>query len=107
MVNVTNDAWFGDSTGPYQHLHMTRFRAVEQGLPLVRAANTGVSAVVDAYGRMINSIPLNQSGVIDVKLPAKTEPTIYSFIGNWGYIGMLILLVGITLGCVRYRGLQS
>lgn len=69
LLNITNDAWFGTSPGPYQHLAMSRVRAVEQGVPLIRAANTGISAVIDPYGRILKNIPLNQRGIIDTELP--------------------------------------
>ena len=69
MINITNDAWFGDSPGPYQHLAMSRVRAVEQGVPLIRVANTGMSAVIDSYGRVLKRLPLNTRGIIDTALP--------------------------------------
>src|SRR3546814_11356554 len=79
LLNLTNDAWFGDSSGPYQHFASTRIRAVEQGLPLIRAANNGISAVIDSYGRVIKKIILNDRGVIDVELP---EPATGKKIGR-------------------------
>ncbi len=77
LVNVTNDAWFGDSTGPYQHLHQARIRATEEGLPVIRAANTGISAVIDPYGRILASLKLGKTGVIDHDLPAALAVTWY------------------------------
>src|SRR5690606_37283961 len=77
LLNVTNDAWFGASIGPYQHLHQARVRAAEQGLPLVRAANTGMSAVIDGYGRIVASLPLGERGVIDAQLPRVLAPTVF------------------------------
>ncbi len=68
LINVTNDAWFGHSSGPYQHLQMARARAIEQQKPMLRVANTGISAVIDAHGNILEWLPLNTSGVIDVDL---------------------------------------
>jgi len=77
LLNVTNDGWFGNSSGPYQHFQQARVRAIEQGLPLVRAANTGISAVVDPFGRILKELPLGAEGVIDSGLPQRLEPTLY------------------------------
>jgi apolipoprotein N-acyltransferase len=81
LLNLTNDAWFGPTSGPYQHLHQTRIRAIEQGLPVIRAANTGISAIIDAHGRIRAKLPLNQMGVLDHGLPVAIEPTIFT---QWG-----------------------
>jgi apolipoprotein N-acyltransferase len=77
MINVTNDAWFGVSTGPYQHLHQARVRAVEEGLPIMRAANTGVSAVIDPFGRVLAQLDLGKAGVIDHGLPGALPITLF------------------------------
>ena len=91
LLNVTNDAWFGDSAGPRQHLQQARFRAIEQGLPVVRSANTGVSAVIDARGRILDHKPIGVAGVIDAVLPGAAPPTIYSVHGDWA---LVVLMVG-------------
>lgn len=77
LLNLTNDAWFGQSSGPYQHLDSCRFRAIEEGLPLVRAANTGISAVIDPFGRCVASLPLDQAGTLDSPLPRALLKTPY------------------------------
>ena len=82
MAHMTNDAWFGDFAGPRQHLALTQLRAAEQGIPVVRAANTGISAVIDARGRVTDTLPLNRAGFLDVALPAALPPTIYAQTGD-------------------------
>lgn len=88
LLNVTNDGWFGQTTGPYQHFAQARLRAIEEGLPLIRVANTGISAIVDSYGRIIESLPLGVEGVIDGGLPAAAPVT---FFARRGSIVFLIL----------------
>ncbi len=78
IVNLTNDGWFGNSTGPYQHLQQARLRAIEEGLPMVRAANTGISAVIDPSGRIVARLGLGIEGVLDATLPAALPPTLYA-----------------------------
>lgn len=97
LLQVTNDAWFGRRAGPQQHLAQARMRAIEQGLPVVRAANTGISAVIDARGRVVASLALDSHGHIDARLPAALPPTAYSRIGDWPAVLLagLLALVGI------------
>ncbi|MFM9890629.1 MAG: apolipoprotein N-acyltransferase [Rickettsiales bacterium] len=102
LLNVTNDGWYGDSPGPYQHFAMTRMRAIEQGLPLVRAANNGISAIVDPYGRVREYLPLNARGVVDGWLPAALTPTTYSRMGEWPVWGFMLLLWGLSV-CLSRR----
>lgn len=84
ILQVTNDGWFGNLSGPYQHLAQARLRAVEQGLPLLRAANTGVTAVIDARGHVLQSLPLNTVGRLDAEVPPATPtPTLYARTGDW------------------------
>ncbi len=78
LINVTNDGWFGNSTGPHQHLAQVRLRAIEQGLPIARAANTGISAVIDPYGRIRSSLPIGEEGMIDATLAQGLQPTFFA-----------------------------
>ena len=98
LLNVTNDAWYGMTPGPWQHLHQTRLRAVEEGLPVVRAANNGVSAVIDPLGRLTASLTLGAVGVVDADLPRPISQTIAS---RWGerlsWLLVSIVLVGSSL----------
>lgn len=81
IVNLTNDGWFGLSSGPYQHFAATRLRAVEEGLPVARVANTGISAMLDGYGRVLAQLGLGEPGVIDSDLPVELQPTPYARFG--------------------------
>jgi len=92
LLNVTNDAWFGLSSGPYQHLTSARLRTVEEGLPLIRAANTGISAVIDGYGRVLASIDVERAGIIDHVLPPSRPATPYSRWGDWTLLAVLCAL---------------
>ena len=89
ILNVTNDGWFGNSTGPRQHFHQSRVRAVEQGVPLIRAANNGISAVVDPYGRILYELGMNVRGVIDSGLPVAAPITPYARFGDLVFLAML------------------
>lgn len=94
LVNVTNDAWYGRTAGPYQHLESARLRAVEEGLPLARAANTGMSALIDPMGRIVARLDLNEADAIDEKLPAPLSPTPYTRLGDlpfWILLAALML----------------
>ena len=101
LLNLTNDGWFGISTGPYQHLQQARVRAIEEGLPLVRAANTGISAVADPLGRIVELLPLGTEGVLDSGLPAKVEVTVYAYFGD-RHIA-LVLAVVFVIATIRRR----
>jgi len=98
LLNVTNDGWFGHSTGPWQHLAQARLRTIEQGLPMARAANTGISAVIDPYGRSRSALALGEQGVLDAALPAPLPATIYSRFGDWTFAVLLVL--GLVLAAV-------
>ncbi|MEX0591806.1 MAG: nitrilase-related carbon-nitrogen hydrolase, partial [Xanthobacteraceae bacterium] len=97
------DAWFGNTPGPHQHFAQARLRAIEEGLPLVRAANNGVSAVVDPLGRVVRSLPLGTDGVIDSGLPRAIEPTIYARLGDGLTLFAMLSLVIVVLVSRRAR----
>ncbi len=96
LVNITNDAWFGTATGPYQHFSQVRLRAVEQGLPVIRAANSGISALIDPYGRVHESLGLDRRGVIDTGLPAALPPTLYARLGDL-FLAFLLFATGAAI----------
>ncbi len=97
LVNVTNDAWFGNSTGPRQHLAAARLRAVEEGLPLMRAANTGISAGFDAFGRELGRLDMDTRGTLALPLPGRLGPTLYGRFGLFvpGVLALLALALGL------------
>jgi apolipoprotein N-acyltransferase len=91
ILNVTNDAWYGRSSGPYQHFAIARTRAIEEGLPLVRVANNGISGVIDPAGRIVARTGLDDITYADVALPAPVAPTLYDAAGDWIFLAMLVL----------------
>lgn len=104
LLNVTNDGWFGNTTGPRQHLHQARVRAVEEGLPLLRVANNGISAVIDARGRVLHRLDLDVVGVIDARLPPPMAPTIYSRLGDLSFALLLLCGVIVVFGGRLFTG---
>jgi apolipoprotein N-acyltransferase len=100
IVNVTNDGWFGISSGPHQHLSASRMRSIEEGLPQARAANTGISAVIDPSGRIIARLGLGERGILDAPLPQSLAATPYSRLGNV-IPALMLLLTGIVIFRLR------
>jgi apolipoprotein N-acyltransferase len=103
ILNVTNDAWFGQTPGPYQHFAQARLRAVEEGLPLVRAANTGISAIVDSFGRIVDELPLAVEGVVDSSLPVAEPATVYSQWGRFSLTATLAICLIILIARRRHQ----
>lgn len=102
ILNLTNDGWFGTTSGPYQHFAATRTRAIEQGVPVVRAANTGISAIIDPYGRVLERLDLNATGVLDGTLPKPvTTPTFYARFGE--YPSLILAFSALFLGIFTGR----
>jgi apolipoprotein N-acyltransferase len=97
LLNLTNDAWFGDNFGPHQHLAIARIRAVEMGLPVVRAANTGISAVIDPFGRITSQLPMAAVGIIDSNLPMALPETLYRRFGDGIFALLCLFLAGLII----------
>jgi apolipoprotein N-acyltransferase len=104
IVNLTNDGWFGISTGPYQHLQQARLRAIEQGLPVVRAANTGISAVIDPVGRIVARLGLGIEGVLDSSLPSAIRLTVYARMGDFP---VAIIVAAALIFVIRRRAAKQ
>jgi apolipoprotein N-acyltransferase len=103
LLQLTNDGWFGSFGGPQQHLAQARIRAIEQGLPVVRVANTGISAAIDAHGRVLTRIALQTDGYRDIRLPGALPPTLYA---RYGDVPSMSLVVLVFFLCSRRRGLR-
>ncbi len=98
MLNLTNDAWYGHSSGPYQHLQIVRVRAIEEGIPLIRSANNGISAVINSYGQILYRLELDEIGFIDFSLPKRLNyATVYQRWGDLPFTGMLVVLLALAV----------
>jgi apolipoprotein N-acyltransferase len=96
LLNVTNDAWYGFTSGPFQHLAIARVRAVEEGLPLIRAANNGVSAIIDPYGRVLRRLELDSIGVLDSALPRASSPTLYERVRDMAFLALALSFLAVA-----------
>ena len=94
IVTVTNDAWYGDSAGPRQHFAHAIYRAIEEGLPVARSANTGISGLTDPYGRVLAKLDLFQEGSISHLMPARLNSTLYHKTGDWPLLGFILIALG-------------
>ncbi|WP_308915634.1 apolipoprotein N-acyltransferase [Jannaschia sp. LMIT008] len=104
ILHLTNDAWFGTFAGPAQHLALARLRAAESGLPVLRAANTGVSAVIDARGGLRDALPLGVAGALDSALPPAADATAYGRLGDWPALAAMVALLATgIIACARVR----
>ena len=107
LLNVTNDGWFGTSLGPFQHFHQARLRAVEEGLPLVRVANNGLTAVIDSRGRIVRRLNLNEKGVIDSGLPGVGSQPLYAQYGNSMFWALWFICLAILTSLDQFYSNRS
>ena len=103
LLNLTNDAWYGETAGPHQHFENARMRSVETGLPLVRVANTGISGVADGLGRVVGRLGLGERGHLDIRLPPALPPPPYARLGDWPFLGALLAAILLVLAFGRRR----
>ena len=101
LLNLTNDAWFGETAGPHQHFEIARMRAIETGLPVLRAANTGITGAVDGYGRRLGRLELGNTGSLDIRLPAPLAETTHGRLGDLPFFAGLVLLAGLAASSGR------
>ena len=107
IVNITNDAWYGNSSGPYQHFEISKMRSVENGLPMIRAGNNGISAIIDPVGRVVKRLDLNQIDIIDGLIPLKLLlPTIYSEYGQITVLAWVLVIFMLQLVVIFFKLLQ-
>ena len=97
IIQITNDAWFGSYSGPYQHLAQAKFRAVEQALPVIRVANTGISAVIDSKGRIIAQTKLNEAAFLDASIPHSGSKTLYAKFSDWPFLSFIFIFTFISV----------
>tara|TARA_E500000178_G_C16590267_1_gene560041 strand:- start:39 stop:611 length:573 start_codon:yes stop_codon:yes gene_type:complete len=107
IINITNDAWFGSSRGPYQHLELAKIRTVLEGKYMLRVANTGISAIIDHNGNIVEKINLGNSGVIDKKLVLYKKNTLYSYVGDYIFYALLLVLILIIIKINFKYGLKN
>jgi apolipoprotein N-acyltransferase len=103
LVNVTNDAWFGDSTAPHQHLDISRMRSLETGRPMLRATNDGVTALIAHDGALLGTLPQFQPGVLTGTVAPREGSTPYMRVGNWPVVVLSLLAVVLGLAWPRWR----